>query len=200
MLSNLTRQSYRLNSQRAMNFYQFRHFSQQKVTRPQTCFYKLLNVSAKADLKEIKVQYYKLAKKHHPDSFEGDDEEQRENSKELFKQITEAYAILSDDVLRKKYDRLIFGDSADNKEFDNEEAYSYWSDRKQQKQEVKESYQEMQDRVREKLKNFKDYDDFLKAFENHREKSEARTKLMREEGFKELNDKYGSKYDFWESA
>ena len=58
----------------------------------------------------------------------------------------------------------------------------------------------MQDRVREKLKNFKDYDDFLKNFENHRDKSEARTKLMREEGFKELNDKYGSKYDFWESA
>ena len=55
----------------------------------------------------------------------------------------------------------------------------------------------MQDRVREKLKNFKDYDDFLKNFENHRDKNEHRTRLMREDGFKELNDKYGSKYDFW---
>lgn len=63
-----------------------------------------------------------------------------EKSKELFKQITEAYAILSDEELRKKYDRLIFGDSADNKEFENEEAYTYWSDRKEQKPEVKESY------------------------------------------------------------
>jgi len=55
-----------------------------KVSRPATCFYKQLNVSAKADLKEIKVQYYKLAKKHHPDSFEGSDED-KEKSKEIFK-------------------------------------------------------------------------------------------------------------------
>lgn len=58
----------------------------------------------------------------------------------------------------------------------------------------------MQDRVREKLKNFNDYDDFLKNFENHREKNEHRTKIMREDGFKDINDKYGSKYDFWDSA
>ena len=53
-----------------------------------------------------------MAKKHHPDSFVGDDVEQMEKSKEIFKQITEAYAILSDESLRKKYDVLIFGDSA----------------------------------------------------------------------------------------
>jgi DnaJ-class molecular chaperone len=58
-----------------------------------------LNVSAKADIKEIKVQYYKLAKKHHPDAVEGSEVE-KESSKELFKQITEAYAILSDEDLR----------------------------------------------------------------------------------------------------
>jgi hypothetical protein len=52
-------------------------------------------------------------------------------------------------------------------------------------------YEEMQEKVREKLKNFKDYDDFLKNFENHREKHEARTHLMREEGWKELNDSIG---------
>ena len=65
-------------------------------------------------MKEIKVQYYKLAKKHHPDAYQGDDEKGKEASKELFKQITEAYAILSDELLRKKYNRLLFGDSADN--------------------------------------------------------------------------------------
>ena len=52
-------------------------------------------------------------------------------------------------------------------------------------------YEEMQEKVREKLKNFKDYDDFLKNFENHRENHEARTHLMREEGWKELNDSIG---------
>jgi curved DNA-binding protein CbpA len=93
-------------------------------------------VSAKADIKEIKVQYYKLAKKHHPDAVEGSEEE-KESSKELFKQITEAYAILSDDDLRRKYNRLIFGDSADNANFDNEEAYQYWSDQKKSKPEVR---------------------------------------------------------------
>lgn len=51
-------------------------------------------------------------------------------------------------------------------------------------------YEEMQARVREKLKTFKDYDDFLRNFENHREKHEARTHLMREEGWKELNKKF----------
>ena len=54
--------------------------------------------------------------------------------------------------------------------------------------------------MREKLKNFKDYDDFLKNFENHREKNEARTHLMREEGFKELNDKYGSNQNVYDQA
>ena len=52
----------------------------------------------------------------------------------------------------------------------------------------------MNEKIRERLKNFKDYDDFLRNFENHREKNEHRTHLMREEGWKELNDKYGHKY------
>jgi len=46
-------------------------------------------------------------------------------------------------------------------------------------------------KVREKLKNYKDYDDFLRTFESHREKHEARSSLLREEGFKELQDKIG---------
>ena len=37
------------------------------MIKPTICYYKLLNVSAKADVKEIKSQYYNLAKKHHPD-------------------------------------------------------------------------------------------------------------------------------------
>jgi hypothetical protein len=52
----------------------------------------------------------------------------------------------------------------------------------------------MNQKVREKLKNFKDYDDFLKNFENHREKHEHRSHLLREEGWKDLNDKYDSNY------
>jgi curved DNA-binding protein CbpA len=38
------------------------------MAKPATCYYKLLNVSVKAESKEIKTSYYKLAKKHHPDA------------------------------------------------------------------------------------------------------------------------------------
>jgi hypothetical protein len=58
----------------------------------------------------------------------------------------------------------------------------------------------MQEKVREKLKNFKDYEDFIKNFENHRDKNEHRTHLMREEGWKHFNDKYDSTYDHKEEV
>jgi len=64
--------------------------------------------------------------------------------------------------MRKKYDRIIFGDSADNSSFENQDAYEYWSDQnKKSKKGTTSGYEEMQAKVREKLKNFKDYDDFL---------------------------------------
>lgn len=51
-----------------MMFYQYRAFATaQNLMKPSTCYYKLLNVSAKSNLSEIKTQYYQLAKKHHPD-------------------------------------------------------------------------------------------------------------------------------------
>lgn len=86
-----------------------------------------MNVSASAELDEIKSQYYKLAKKHHPDALAGKSEKEIEASRDLFKQITEAYAIVSDPEMRKKYDRLLFGDSADGRDFENQDAYQYWS-------------------------------------------------------------------------
>lgn len=52
--------------------------------------------------------------------------------------------------------------------------------------------------VSERLKNYKSYDDFLRQYESHREKSSARSHLYREEGFQELNDKYGTEYDPFE--
>ena len=73
----------------------------------------------------------------------------------------------------------------------------YGSPRKEKKERrVKETYEEMQAKVRDKLRTFKDYEDFLKNFEHHREKHEARTHLMREEGWKDLNEKYGTKLDY----
>jgi preprotein translocase subunit Sec63 len=36
--------------------------------RPKTCYYKVLNITSNASAEEIKKEYYKLAKKYHPDN------------------------------------------------------------------------------------------------------------------------------------
>jgi len=49
-------------------------------------------------------------------------------------------------------------------------------------------YEEQQERVKEKLRNFTDFDDFLKRSDHHREKNSAREHLLRTEGFKNLSE------------
>lgn len=48
------------------------------------------------------------------------------------------------------------------------------------------------------LRQYKDYNDFLKNFEKHQDLHEARGKVYREEGFENLNDKFGAYYDHFE--
>ena len=65
---------------------------------------------------------------------------------------------------------------------------------------MKDQFGEQQERVKERLKNYTDYQDFINRYEHHREKSQAREQLFRGEGFKELNQKYGTQYDFYEEG
>lgn len=65
-------------------------------------YYKILNVSNNANLNDIKKSYRKLAKQWHPDKNLGD-----KNAEERFKEISEAYDVLSDSVKRKKFDDFI---------------------------------------------------------------------------------------------
>ena len=58
-------------------------------------YYTLLGVDKKANKDELKKAFYKLAAKHHPDK--GGDEAK-------FKEVNEAYQVLSDDKKRKEYD------------------------------------------------------------------------------------------------
>ncbi|OAT82281.1 DnaJ C-terminal domain-containing protein [Desulfotomaculum copahuensis] len=66
-------------------------------------YYETLGVGRNATEKEIKTAYRKLARKWHPDLHAGKDKEAAE---EKFKQINEAYEVLSDPEKRAKYDRL----------------------------------------------------------------------------------------------
>lgn len=64
-------------------------------------FYAVLGVSADADAKAIKAKYRKLARTYHPDSNPGDTA-----AEQRFKEIGEAYSVLSDPEQRKQYDAV----------------------------------------------------------------------------------------------
>ena len=68
-------------------------------------YYAVLGVDRNADDSTIKKAYRKLAKKYHPDTTVGN-----ARAEEKFKEVTEAYEILSDHEKRKLYDR--FGHAA----------------------------------------------------------------------------------------
>ncbi len=63
-------------------------------------YYRILGVDRKADDKTIKSAYRRLARKHHPDVAKGKD------SGDRFKEINEAYEVLSDPEKRRRYDSL----------------------------------------------------------------------------------------------
>ncbi len=64
-------------------------------------YYEILGLSKDATKDEIKRAYRKLAKKWHPDM----NPDNREEAEEKFKEISEAYAVLSDDEKRRLYDQ-----------------------------------------------------------------------------------------------
>lgn len=64
-------------------------------------YYEILGVNRRSSREEIKLAYRKMAKKYHPDTNKSDETESK------FKDINEAYATLTNEEKRKKYDRQV---------------------------------------------------------------------------------------------
>jgi molecular chaperone DnaJ len=65
-------------------------------------YYEILGVSRNATQEEIKKAYRRLARQYHPDA----NPDKKEEAAEKFREITEAYAVLSDPEKRAQYDRF----------------------------------------------------------------------------------------------
>lgn len=83
-------------------------------------YYEILGVSKDASKDEIKRAYRKLSKQYHPDI------NKEHGADEKFKEISEAYEVLSDDTKRAQYDQ--FGHAGANQDFDGFGGFGGFSD------------------------------------------------------------------------
>jgi len=70
-------------------------------------YYKILGVDKTANENDIKKSYRKLALKYHPDKHKADSEKEKTESDAMFKDINEAYSVLSDKKKREMFDNGI---------------------------------------------------------------------------------------------
>lgn len=85
-------------------------------------YYQILEVSENASLEVIEKAYKVLARKYHPDTYPKDKVYFAESK---FKEITEAYEVLSNKEARREYDIRIGLNNIDENEYSNSNNYQY---------------------------------------------------------------------------
>jgi molecular chaperone DnaJ len=81
-------------------------------------YYEILGLSKGASKDEVKKAYRKLAMEHHPDRVSA---EEKKGAEERFKEISEAYAVLSDDEKKAQYDA--YGHAGINSHYTQEDLF-----------------------------------------------------------------------------
>lgn len=82
-------------------------------------YYELLGIKREASEDEIRKAYMKLAKKWHPDRHSSESEEEQKAATEKFKEISQAYSVLSDPEKRQHYDMYGDDDEETSEQFNN---------------------------------------------------------------------------------
>jgi curved DNA-binding protein CbpA len=70
-------------------------------------YYDILRINKKAEAADVKKAFHRFALLVHPDQFADQDADVREAAAEAFKRGVEAYRVLGDEALRKRYDRAL---------------------------------------------------------------------------------------------
>ncbi|MBN2893656.1 MAG: DnaJ domain-containing protein [Bacteroidales bacterium] len=141
-------------------------------------YYKILGVSSSSTTDEIKKAYRKLALLYHPDR-----NPDNKVAEEKFKEIAEAYEVLSDVQKRKEFDNLrTFGSSS--KKFYSNTSYKDDFDfnfENPYKSNSKEKYGDPEKLWEEFKKdyNFKNFSDFFKNFFSAKRKNKGRDKTAK---------------------
>ena len=81
-------------------------------------YYEILGLAKGASVDEIKKAYRKLAMQHHPDRVPA---EQKKAAEEKFKEISEAYAVLTDEKKRSSYDQ--YGHAGFDRQYSTEDIF-----------------------------------------------------------------------------
>lgn len=131
-------------------------------------YYEILGVSKTASLNEIKIAFRKLALLYHPDK--------NPETKDFFVRILQAYEVLSNPVLREKYDKGLlsknysYSTNTNNKKEnknkwdvteEDEKRRQYY---KQHFEKLKREYEQERKKYEEELQSYKEWKYWLVAF------------------------------------